>query len=313
MKCQSCLTPLLPKARFCHHCGKEAGGDGVVCFNCNTVNPAEARFCSTCGNGINIQYSPNPYVSPIYGLNFEDIPTLPSQLTEAFRVALCLAVVQESAKEKEALYLHIFQNSNFQQQHLEEATVLMTQEFETIFEQTGSSAFTGIEQTIERKFTQLLELFFITYTQDLLPYPLPKAILNYQDIPLEAIPKQKMLIDYLQPEEENLSIYTSAIEIPLPKLKNARKIYFQPSIGETPLLFLDYTLFKSGKEGIVMTAKGIYWKHHFHKNAHVAYHQINQLAYFDDRLEINGIYLNITPSFNYKLYKLLYRLKNSIN
>jgi hypothetical protein len=312
MKCQSCLTPLLTNARFCHHCGKEAGGDGVVCFDCNTVNPSGARFCSTCGSGINIQYSPNPYISPIYGLNFEDIPTLPSQLTEAFRVLLCLAIAQENAKEKEMLFLHLFQHSDFIQKHLEEATVLMTQEFEEIFDQTGSSAFSGIEQIIERKFTQLLELFFIRYAQDLIPHPLPSAILHYQDTPLEAIHKQRMLIDYLQPDEENLTIYTSAIEIPLPKLKNARKIYFKPTTGETPLLFLDYTLFKSGKEGIVMTAKGIYWKHHFHKNAQVAYHQIKQLAYFDDRLEINGIYLNITPQFNYKLYKLLGRLKNSI-
>lgn len=311
MNCQSCHTPLLPTARFCHHCGKEAGGDGIVCFDCNTVNPAGARFCSTCGSGINVQYQPNPYITPVYGLNFEDIPTLPSQLHEAFRVALCLVLAQENAKEKEALFLHVFQDSNFVQQHLEEATVLMTQEFEEIFEQTQNTAFAAIEKEIERRFGILLELFFVSYAQGLLPHPLPTAILQYQDSYLTSVNKQKMFVDYLQPDQENLTIYTSAIDIPLQKLKNASKVFFEAPAGETPLIFLDYTLFKSGKEGIVLTSKGIYWKHHFHKKAQVSFSQINTLAYFDDRIEINGIYLNIAPTFNYKLYKLLYRLQSN--
>ena len=120
-----------------------------------------------------------------------------------------------------------------------------------------------------------------------------------------------MIADYLCLEEENLTSYLSAIEIPLNKLKNARKIFFSPQAGEVPLFFLDYTLFKSGKEGIVMTERAIYWKHHFHKHAAIDYKNIDRLEYHNDHLEINGIYLNITASFNYKLYKLLARLKNA--
>ena len=33
------------------------------------------------------------------------------------------------------------------------------------------------------------------------------------------------------------------------------------------------------------------------------------IHYFSDRIELNGIYMNVSPEFNYRLYRLLVRLK----
>lgn len=307
--CQSCNTSLLPSARFCHNCGKQTDGDGVVCFACNNVNPKASRFCYRCGTPINIKYTPKPNISPVYGLDFNDIPTLPTQLREAFKVSISVALEQEHNAEKEALFLQTFEKSSFRRQYLEEATVLMTQEFEEIFDERGISAFKIIEHEAEKQFAALLERFFVEFCQPLLPHPLPKTILNHQQASWQSSNLQYLIADYLDLEAEHIIYYLNAIEIPLKKLKNARSTFYTPQSGETPQLFIDQTLLRSGKEGCVLTQKAIYWKSYFHKSAQIPYQHIEKLSFYKDRLEINGIYLNINPTLNYKLYRLLSRLR----
>jgi ribosomal protein L40E len=310
--CLSCNTTLLPDALFCHGCGKQSDGDGVVCFECNNLNPKGARFCSRCGTPINIQYTPKPNISPIYGLDFNDIPTLPTQLSEAFKVSISLALETENNIEKEALFLQTFDKGDFKQQYLEEITVLMTQEFEDIFEERGISAFKVIETEIEKQFAALLERFFIDFCNPLLPHQLTKQILQYQEASFLTTNLHRMINDYLHLEEEALISYSSAIDIPLKKLKNARSTFFKPKAGEIPYVFIDHTLLRSGKEGCIVTAKAIYWKAYFQKSARIEFSTIQKLTYYKDRVEINDIYLNINPSINYKIYRLLARLKSML-
>lgn len=309
-KCQSCQTTLLPNALYCHNCGKQVDGEDIVCFACQNVNPASSRFCARCGTAINVQYTPSPNITPIYGLDFNDIPTLPTQLREAFRVFVCLALDAENNQHKEAAFLQVLENSNFRQQYLEEATVLMTQEFEVWFEEKGIKVFPDIEQLIDQKFTVLLERFWVDYCQELTPFPLPKTILRYQEASLQHSNLQRLVLDYLEVENSQLLAYTNAIDIPLKKLKNAHAAFFHPQAGETPYLFVDQTLLRSGKEGCIITAKAIYWKAYFQRAAAVDYQHLKQLSYHSDRLDINGIYFNISPDFNYKLYRLLVRLQS---
>lgn len=307
--CQSCNTDLLPNALYCHNCGKQADGDGVVCFECKNVNPNAARFCARCGNPINIKYTPKPNITPIYGIDFNDIPTLPTQLHEAFKVFVCWALEQEHQSEKEAFFLQTLEKSSFRQEYLEEATVLMTQEFESLFETYNINSFEQIEAHIEKQFTRLLERFFVDFCNPFLPKTLSKNILLYQDANLQDTNLHQMTMDYLDIDNENITAYTHAIDIPLKKIKNARTTFFQPTAGEIPYVFIDQTLLGSGKEGFILTAKAIYWKAYFQKSAQVRFSEIEKLVFFSDRLEINNIYFNVNPSFNYKLYRLLFRLR----
>lgn len=307
--CQSCNTHLLPNALYCHNCGKQAEGDGVVCFECKNVNPAAARFCARCGSGINLKYTPKPNISPVYGIDFNDIPTLPTQLHEAFKVYVCWALEQEHQSEKEALFLQTLEKSGFRQQYLEEATVLMTQEFELLFEMHGIGSFEQIEQNIETQFARLLERFLVDFCNPFLPKTLSKNILHYQEATLRSTNLHQMVLDYLDLDNENLTAYTNAIDIPFKKLKNARSTFFQPQTGEIPYIFIDQTLLGSGKEGCILTAKALYWKSYFQKSAQVQFSEIEKLVFFNDRLEINNIYFNVNPSVNYKLYRLLFRLR----
>lgn len=308
--CQSCHTTLLPNALYCHNCGKQADGEGIVCFVCQNVNPASSRFCARCGTAINVKYTPSPNITPIYGLDFNDIPTLPTQLREAFRVFVSLTIELESNQEQEVAILTLLEESDFRQKYLEEQTVLMTQEFEAWFEERDVAAFRPIEKFIDQKFLILLERFFVEHCQELTPFPLPKNILHYQEASLHYSNLQRLILDYLAVEEGKLLVYTNAIEIPLKKLKNARAAFFKPKAGETPYLFIDQTLLRSGKEGCILTAKGIYWKAYFQRAASLLYTDLERLSYHPDHVAINGLYFNISPDFNYKLYRLLTRLKS---
>lgn len=307
--CKSCETPLIPGAQYCHNCGKQVDGQGVICFSCQTVNPLASRFCSRCGTPLNVQYTPNPHITPLYGLDFDDIPTLPTQLSNAFRTFVSLSIEQENNREKEPHILTILDSSPFKQQYLEEATVLMTQTFEAAFEAQGIAAFAAIERAIDQRFVPLLERLYIEFCPKLLPQPLPQAILNYQDATLKTVNLAHLILDYLDVDNEPLLLYTNAIEIPLKKLKNARATFFKSQDREVPCLFIDQTLLRSGKEGCIVTEKALYWKAYFQRAAKVTYCELDHLSFQADHLKINGLYFNVNASFNYKFYRLLVRLK----
>lgn len=305
--CKSCQTPLYPGALFCHNCGKQTERAKIICKECNNVNPEASRFCFRCGSPIDISYTPKPYLSPVFGLDFSAIPTLPKQIIDAFDLSLSLALEYENNTEKEALFLDTYEDCGFKQKYLEEASIRLTQEFEELYEERGKSAFSVIEKRLDQQFAQLYECFIIDYCNHLIPYPLPKKLLNFTDTTIRTKNLHSMIYHYLDIAVEH-NVYHQAVEIPLPTLKNARKTFFSEA-KLPPLYFVDLSILQNGKEGIILTSDAIYWKSCFHKSAHFPYSSIENIHYFPDRIEVNGIYLHVADGYNYHLFRLLVRLK----
>ena len=306
-QCKSCNTSIFPEALFCHNCGRQTERVKIICSECKNVNPKDARFCFRCGSPIDISYSPKPYISPIFGLDFSNIQTIPRQISESFERSLSIALEYENNTEKEALFLAIYHESDFKTTQLEEACILLTQEFEELYDERGKSAFNVIEKRLDQQFAQLFECFAIEYCNHLLAQPLPKSILAFKDNNIRSHNLGLMIRTYLEIPLDKQHFF-QAVEIPLAVLKNTRKTFFYNS-DKPPLFFCDLSILQNGKEGLILNSDSIYWKCCFHKSAFMKYTEINNIHYYSDHLKINGIYLNVDAAFNYRLYRLLIRLK----
>jgi len=308
--CKSCETELRDTAQYCHNCGLQVEGNAIVCLKCSTPNPSNAKFCFNCGYPINIQYVPKVHISPRFKLDFDDVITLPIQLKEAF--LLYISYLSELEGTEDSLVHGLersFENTGFRRAVFDEKILALITIIEELYEESQAAAFPLIEMHIDQTFLDLGELFWIKYMPSLQLYPMPKDILNYQDSSANTVNLQQMVQDYLNLEEEPLVHYVHAVNIPLKKLSNARKGFFKHDSGEFPIVFIDQTIFGSGKEGLIFSQKGIYWKAAFHKSEMISFKQLNEIKYFSKHIEINGLYCNLTESLNYKMYKLLNRLK----
>lgn len=312
-KCKSCGAKLYKDARFCHSCGKQTEVESIACPQCRLANPPDAKFCLQCGYPINVVYTPSDKVTPLYRLDFDRLDTLTYQLRDAFAVFISMAVEADGEFEKEPLFLEAFHEKLAPTEFFGEQMNKLAAHLSSHYQEQGTQAFMLIELQVYVAFQCLLQRFWIEYVPQLLPFPLSPRILNYEKDSIATVPLRAMLLDYLQLDQEDLLLYTNAIEIPVKSLQNARQSFFFPQAGEVPYIFIDMTVLKSGKEGVILTNKALYWKSYFHKPSSVAYHSINSLKRFKNHLEINDVYFNVTPSLNYKLLKLLQHLKRLLD
>ncbi len=313
--CLHCGTQLLANARFCHACGESAEPAIIQCQTCGSDNPREAKFCANCGSKLhehneNINPPNPPQRTPRYNLDFGDLPTLPTQLKTAFLQYLRQALDHDGETDKLPQYEQAFEDSGFRQAYFEEQALAWTVDFEGIYTSLGREAFARIESELERYFADSYTRFLVQYAQTLTPTPLSNRILFYLNKPTEQAKISSLIADFLDLDNEKESFYTQVIEIPLKKLKNAQESFFQPLYpNEIPLLFIDQTVWGSGRDGLILTEHALYWKAAFHRPAFVPYRQLQTLRRFNTYIEINGIYLNVSPTFNYKLLKMLQKVQ----
>jgi hypothetical protein len=304
--CQSCRTELMNDAAFCHNCGVKVEQEHV-CSACYTVNPSDARFCFKCGSPIDLTFTRSPLYSSRFLVDFEHLPTLPTQLIKAFEQVLLVVLEDEQQLPKQQLFIDRLHSSDFRRMYLEEACVLLTQRLELLL---NSDTFNILkaEAEIAAVFYPLFDKFFVLFCSDLTPVPLSKDILGLKEIGSEQV--KNLIAAYIEPQQLPENFYFGAIDMPYKLLQNAQKSYYKPVAGEQPILLVNQSFFQfnAGKEGLLLSSKGIFWKSFLHKPAHIRFEDLKSIVYFPDRLELNHIYLNIDPAFNYSLYKLLTRL-----
>lgn len=284
------------------------------------MNPAEAKFCASCGhklgdtaqaaqpqreeaNGV----TPSP--TRRYALDFGSWATMPTQIKKHFLAYAAQQISDDGESRRLPVYMQLFEESGFRAQHFEEEAIQLTASAEQLFSEQPADAAALVDDLLQRAFLRLLLEFFVKYASVLTPARLSPKILRHT----QATSRADAIADYLQLSEEGqLTAYSQILQIPPKKLQNAQKTFFAPqNATERPLLFIDLTLWGSGSDGVVLTQEAIYWKHAFHQPARVAYDKIYALHRNDKYLEINQIYFSISPTFNYKLLKLLQYLRRS--
>lgn len=282
--CQFCDKELLEAARFCHHCGAKV--------KIPAANPAEQT----------ITYEAK------YPLNFREVKGLSSEIKQYFVQALDRRIKETQNPSKKKHYMNRLMQSDFQKVFDLRARQLAEEAY-TIHSKQGTTVPQEVDQLLTKSFDGLLDFFMVKYCQDLNEVNIPDEALKYEGKKKEETDMQKMVVDFLDLESEDVKIYTDFITMPLRKLQNASRNFLFPAKDEKVLLIADQTVFGTCREGFALTEDAIYWKSHFKDPQKVFYHQIETIKKEKDWLLINDIFFNVNPTINGKMVFLLNRLK----
>ena len=263
--CQFCDKELLDDARFCHHCGAKV------------KVPAANAAARTI-----------PYEAK-YPLNFREVKGLSSEIKQYFVQALDQRIKETQNPTKKKHYMNRLMQSEFQKVFELRARQLAEEAY-TIHSKQGPTIPQEVDQLLNRSFNGLLDYFMVKYCQDLNEVNIPDEALKYEGKKKEETDLQKMVVDFLDLEGEEVKIYTDFITMPLRKLQNASRNFLFPAKEEKVLLIADQTVFSTCREGFALTEDALYWKSHFKEAQKVFYHQIETVKKEKDWLLINDIF-----------------------
>lgn len=318
MNCPNCQTKFIKNARFCHQCGTENVTAITPCPHCETKNPSNAKFCLACGQSMQKRQGkeeekeePTQIYQSIYKVNFtQGVSKVTEQIKTFFFQALKERVKIQSSKSKYSDYLEAFYSSGFNyffDSRIQQLTYILMPLKSMSSERTAIK----IDQILDEGFEALLDRFTIEHTKHLNSIQLPNEILRYQFADKKNIELDQMIFDYLDIEQEKgEKIYTNFMNMPVAKIRNASQNFLFPARDEPILVICDQTVFGSCKEGFAFTTKGLYWKAHFNKAQKAYYTELYEIKKEEDWVNINGQYFHINPSLNFKIAKLLKKLRS---
>jgi len=216
--CQFCQSPLTINARFCSHCGAKVNG------HCQHENPTGAQFCAGCGTSIGEIPVASSYVDTSYKakypLDFRDVKSLGGKIRQYFVMALDERIEEAHDPSNKEAYLNHLMRSDFQE-IFKLRTDQLAEEAYSIHSKQGPTINKEVDQMLETSFEGLLDFFIVKYCQEINAVPISDATLKYEGIQLDQVNLYQMLLDYLAFEQEELTVYTDFLKMPLPKLQNA--------------------------------------------------------------------------------------------
>jgi len=333
--CQHCGSKLLKSAKFCHNCGEAVVLKMEACTTCNTLNPIHAIYCIGCGESLRTdpeqqaeqqQYSQkeapqgqtekvdaekfdkNTFVyQPIYNITLDNLLLMQEEIKNYFFKSLRITVQTISDEKKYSEYVQTFYDSGFNFYFSQRSRQLID-DLQLIPNLYPNDIDYQIDLLIDNTFESLLDRFITTHTQELNTWQ-PPDVTRWELIKKEDLDVEKMIFDYLDITDDDTKHYLNFINVPLPKLKNAHKSFLFAEKTERLLVLSDQTIFGSCKEGYAITNKGIYWKAFFNKPNHYFFEELYDIRREQDWIKVNGQYFHVDEKMNFKLLKLLKKLR----
>ncbi len=270
----------------------------IHCHQCGVELPDKAKFCWNCGA---TQERPAASATADSLINWDG--DAGQKIKELFFVQLKERVEEEQGLKKSQEYSERVYESGFRD--------ILERRVGQFLQQLDAAPCSS--QMMDRKamllLDELLDFFLIKHCADLNRVNLPEIILSYHGYnQLTEVDLRKMILDFLDFQKEEETIYTDFLAMPIDKLKNAGKAFLFPDKEERILLICDQSLFGSCKEGFALTEKGIYWKAHLQKPKKIAYRNLAEIKRVEDWITINSQFFNVNPSVNIKMLKLLRKI-----
>ncbi|MFT6147464.1 MAG: hypothetical protein ACJAUH_000141 [Saprospiraceae bacterium] len=339
MNCQHCGSKLLKNAKFCHSCGEAVVLKMEACQACSTLNPFNSAFCIGCGEalrkgnkGSNYEYQEEKnehrkeeikadekvkdkkedkttYVyKPIFEVNLSDELELEESIKTYFFQALRNVVNEISEEKKYAEYVQLFYDSgfNFYFSQREKQLIRDLQRIPYLY---PNDIDYQVDILIDDTFETILNRFTASHTQELNEWQ-PPDVTRWELVSKEDLNVEKMIFGYLEIDPNDEKYFTNFLTMPVPKLKNAWKSFLFATQSELPLVISDQTVFGSCKEGYAITNKGIYWKAFFNNPSRFYFEELYDIRKEQDWINVNGQYFHVNQKMNYKLLRLLKKLRS---
>lgn len=305
-KCNHCNTKLLDDSRFCHNCGKKVIETSIICNACNASNSPSNQQCISCGTDLP-KFSKTRY-DVQYPLDFKETSNLAPLIKTYFFEAFQKRIAEQHNATHYNEYSKLFKNSDLGKKFDIRLNQLAEEAYMIHAKQDGQVQ-RKVDLMLNKNFNQILDHFIILEAKDLNEVTLKEEILSYHELKHGEFDLQKMILDFLDLENESETYYIDFIIMPIKKLKNASNAFLFPEKDEKIMLIADQTVFGSCKEGFALTEKAIYWKAHFEKAQQVSFKDLQNIKREKDWISINGLFFNVNPSINLKMLKLLKKLK----
>ncbi len=243
-----------------------------------------------------------------YQLDFKDLPSLELQIREHFFIYLQKVVEEELDHRAYRKYFDHFYQTGFYRD-FDLRTKQLATRIHGLYLAESSFRPEEVDQKLDDTFQSFAMHFIIVHGTALHKMNLPQAILRYQEGRGEEVDLQRMIFDYLDFEQEPEKVYTDFLNMSKTKMNNAVNAFLSVTPGEEIYFICDQTIFGSCTEGFAMTDKALCWKSHFNPPGKVAYDQIATIKRESEWLTINDQFFNVSKTMNYKMMKLLQKLK----
>lgn len=281
MNCDICNTKLLPGAKFCHNCGAKVIIK-MPCPVCKCLNPMHSKFCFQCGADLH-----------------NNAGQITKKAKDLFLDFLDTEVRLENGYPKPELIKSRFLSKKYKN--------LFDARFQQLDQDLSENALISEEKNISSSLLGLLEFFLIMYCKDLLPVELDERILKY-DRAVYSFDLQQLAEDYLLLSQLEEDISYTLIDIDFDNLEQAASRFFDPNPKEQLVFMMDLSIAGNLKNGLAVTDKAIYWKLAFQSAVKLKYTDIEKLEIQSERLLINGKYLDVDASFNFRFRRFLQRM-----
>lgn len=347
--CQHCGSKLLKNAKFCHSCGEAVVMKMEACQACSTLNPIDAIYCMGCGDSLGINKDTKQHQSkrkskqkehsndsskkgsnkknqeskenveaknwkdgyvykPIFNVTLTEENVLEEEIKSYFFQNLRITVKDISDEKKYSEYVQAFYDSGFNF-YFSQRRKQLVKDLQRIPYLYPNDIDYQVDLLIDNTFEGLLDRFTAAHTRDLNDWQ-PPDVTRWELIRKEDLNVEKMVFDYLDIDQSDDKHFMNFITMPLPKLKNARKNFLFAGKAEIPLLISDQTVFGSCKDGYALTNRGIYWKAFFNAPHRFYFDELYDIRREQDWMSINGRYFHVNPKMNYKMIKLLKKLRS---
>lgn len=272
------------------------------CHRCHNELPENARFCLNCGaeQKTAAASAPDPVI-------IDPKKDVPQQFSEQFFTHLKYRLQQESDPDMFQAYSERVYESTYRDRISEKGKQLEQQVRQR--ETQGKLDVPKFNRYVLDTLQDMLDEFVIRHCADLNSVPLPEAILKYQQKEWSEISIYRMVMDYLDFDQESEKPYTDFLKMPVEKLKNAGNHFLFPARKEKILFIVDTSLLGNCKEGFAMTEHAVYWKFPLQKARLVNYDRLEQIERVENWITINGFFFNVNPSLNLKMQKLLKKIR----